>query len=95
MDFRNEQKCSKKGYEATMKELNKNIIGRNVIDMLLVRSVTHDMIKMSLTYLIFQKRKRDRQIKARECAGERPQKEYITKLESSSPCVKTHALLLS
>ena len=78
-----------------MKGLNKNIIGKNVIDMLPARSVTHDMMKMSLAYLMFLKRKRVGQCKARGCDDGRPQREYITKLESSSPCVKTHALFLS
>ena len=84
-----------KGYEATVKELNKNLIGKNVIDMLPARSVTHDMMKMSLTHLMFLKKKRAGQIKARGCAYGRPQRKYITKLESSSPCVKKHALFLS
>ena len=36
------------GYNATIKELDKNLIGKNVIDMLPARSITHDMMKMSL-----------------------------------------------
>ena len=84
-----------KGHETTVKELDKNLIGRNVIDMLPARSTTHNMMKISLAYLMFLKRKRSGQIKARGYAGGRPQREYITKLESSSPCVKTHALFLS
>ena len=83
------------GYEVTLKELDKNLIGKNVLDMLPPRSITHDMMKMSLDYLMFLKRKRFGMIKARGCADGRPQREYITKLESSSPCVKTHAQFLS
>ena len=78
-----------KGHEATVKELDKNLISRNVINMLRAQSIAHDMIKMSLAYL------RSGQVKARGCADSRPQQEYITKLESNSPCVKTHALFLS
>ena len=45
---------------------------------------------------MFLKRKRCGKVKARGCADGRPQREYnITKLESSSPTVKTHALFLS
>ena len=80
------------GYNATIKKLDKNLI---VIDMLPARSITHDMMKMSLAYLMFLKRKRFGKIKARGCADGRSQREYIIKLESSSPCVKTHALLFS
>jgi hypothetical protein len=83
------------GYIATVNELNKNLIGKNVLDMLEPKSVTYDMMKMSLGYLMFLKRKRCGKIKARGCADGRPQREYITKLESSSPTVKTHALFLS
>ena len=45
------------GYNATMKELNKNLIDKNVLDMLPARSITNDMMKMSLAYLMFLKRK--------------------------------------
>ena len=44
---------------------------------------------------MFLKRKRCGKVNARGCADGRPQREYITKLESSSPTVKTHALFLS
>ena len=84
-----------KGYMATVKELDKNFICRNTIDMLLARSITHNMMKMSLTYKMFLKRKRCGKIKARGCANSRSKREYITKLKLSSPCVKTHALFLS
>ena len=43
---------------------------------------------------MFLKRKWCGKIKARGCANSRSQREYITKLESSSPCVKTHVLFL-
>ena len=82
--------------KATVKELDKNIIGsRNVINMLLARSITHAMMKIFLVYLMFLKKKRYAKIKTRGCVNGRSQREYITKLESSSPCVKTHTLFLS
>ena len=81
------------GYRATVKELDKNLIGRNVIDFLLSKSVTHNMIEMSLTYLMFLKRKRFA-IKSRGCANGRSQQVFVTKLESSPPCVETHTLFL-
>ena len=77
------------GYEATIKELDKNLIGKNVMDMLPSKSITHDMMKILLAYLMFLRRKRCGKIKARGCADGRSQREYITKLEPSSPCVKT------
>ena len=94
--FQKGMKMFKKSrHKATVKELDKNLIGPNVIDMLPARSITHATIKMSPAYLTFLKRKRSGLIKARGCADGRPQHEYISKLQSSSPCVKTHALFLS
>ena len=84
-----------KGYTANMKELDKNLIGRNVIDMLPARSITHTLMKMSLAYLIFLKYKQCGKIKTRGYTDNRSQREYITKLELNSPCVKTEALFLS
>ena len=75
--------------------LNKNLIGKNVLDMLEPKLVTYEMMKMSLEYLMFMKRKRDENIKTKGCADGWPQREYITELESSSPMVKSHTLFLS
>lgn len=63
--------------------------------MLEPKLVTYEMMKMSLEYLMFMKRKRDGNIKTKGCADGWPQREYITKLESSSPMVKSHTLFLS
>jgi hypothetical protein len=59
------------GYDATVKELDENLIGRDVIRMLDPKSVTYDMFRMSLSYLMFLKRKRNGIIKARGCADGR------------------------
>ena len=85
----------KKGYKATMEELDENLLGKNVIDMLDPSDVSWGIFQMSLAYLMFLKRKRSGKIKARGCADGRPQREYITKLESSAPTVKIHALFVS
>jgi hypothetical protein len=52
------------GYDATVKELDENLIGRDVIQMIDPKSVTYDMFQMSLSYLMFLKRKRCGKIKA-------------------------------
>ena len=44
---------------------------------------------------MFLKRKRTSDIKARGCANGRPQREFISKDESSSPTVSTYALFIS
>ena len=46
------------GYDTTIKELDKNLVDKNVMDMLPAGSITNDMMKMSLGYLMFLKRKR-------------------------------------
>ena len=46
-------------------------------------------------YLMFLKRKRCGKIKARGCADGRPQREYLSKDESSSPTVSIYALMTS
>ena len=85
----------KLGYKVTVKEMDKNLIVRNMIDMLPARSITHAMMKISLAYLMFLKRKRYEKIEARGCTNDSSQREDITKLESCSPCVKTHTLFLN
>ena len=44
---------------------------------------------------MFLKRKRSGKIKGRGCADGRPQRDYITKEESSLPTVSLHALMAS
>ena len=63
--------------------------------LLLAKSITYDMMKMPLSYLMFLKRKRNGLVKERGSANGRPQREFSTKIESSTPCVMTHALFLS
>jgi hypothetical protein len=41
------------GYDATVKELDENLIGRDAIQMMDPRSITYDMFHMSLSYLMF------------------------------------------
>ena len=83
------------GYEATKVELDENLIGRDVVQMLPQKEVTSDIRKTALSYLMFLKRKRNGKVKARGCADGRPQREYITKEESSSPTVSLYALMSS
>ena len=62
--------------------------------MLPAKSVICDMVKISLAYLMLLKNKQCGKIKARSCADGRSQWEYVTKFESSSPCVKTQELFI-
>ncbi len=51
--------------------------------------------KGALRYLMFLKEKRCGTIKGRGCADGRPQRDYMTKQETSSPTVATEALMLT
>ena len=61
--------------------------------MLSSNNLTWDIIKQALGYIMFLKRKRSGKMKARGCADGRPQREYITKEESSLPTVSLYALM--
>ena len=77
--FQKEMKVFKNsGHEATVKVPDKNLIGQNVIDILPAQSITHAMMKMSLAYLMFLKRKKSGLIKTKGCADGQSQHEYIS-----------------
>jgi hypothetical protein len=82
-------------FEATMKELDDNLIGMEAVRMLKPNEVNKNVWSDALSYLMFLKRKRDGTVKARGCADGRPQREYITKDESSSPTVSIYPLMAS
>ena len=81
------------GIDATRNELADNLIGMNAIEMIPRRQLSIPRRMGALSYLMFLKRKRDGTIKARGCVDGRPQREYISKDESSSPTVSTYALM--
>jgi hypothetical protein len=83
------------GYEATVKELDDNLLGMGAVRMLKPSEVNKNIRYKALNYLMFLKRKRCGKIKARGCADGRPQREYISKDESSSPTVSIYALMTS
>jgi hypothetical protein len=83
------------GYEATVKELDDNLLGMGAVKMLKPSELSRTIRYESLNYLMFLKRKRCGKLKARGCADGRPQREYISKDESSSPTVSIYALMTS
>jgi hypothetical protein len=83
------------GYEATVKELDDNLLGMGAVKMLKPSEINKNIRYEALNYLMFLKRKRCGKIKARGCADGRPQREYISKDESSSPTVSIYALMTS
>jgi hypothetical protein len=83
------------GYEATVKELDDNLLGMGAVSMIAPSDVNKKIRFKALNYLMFLKRKRCGKVKARGCADGRPQREYISKDESSSPTVSIYALMTS
>jgi hypothetical protein len=62
------------GFEATMMELDDNLIGMGAVQMLEPNEVNKEVWCNVLSYLMFLKRKRDGTVKARGCADGRPQR---------------------
>ena len=83
------------GYNATVSELSDNLIGMDAVEMLDKSRITSDVFVNALSYLMFLKRKRTNVVKARGGADGRPQREFISKEESSSPTLSTYALFIS
>jgi hypothetical protein len=63
------------GYEATVKELDDNLLGMGAAQMLDPSKVSRNIRYEALNYLMFLKRKRCGKIKARGWANGRPQRE--------------------
>jgi hypothetical protein len=78
------------GYEATVKELDDNLLGMGAVKMLEPSELNRTIRCEALNYLMFLKRKRCEKIKAQGCADGRPQREYISKDESSPPTVSIY-----
>ena len=83
------------GYDATVSELSNNLIGMNEVYMFDKKQIKKDVCISALSYLMFLERKRAGDVKARGCADGRPQREYISKEESSLPTVSIYALFIS
>ena len=71
------------GYNAAIKTLYKNLLGMDTVEMLDVSEVNYKVHKNALSYLMFLRRKQSGDHKGRVCIEGRPQREYITKEESS------------
>ena len=81
------------GYDATVKDLEEKLIGRNCITMLDKDDVTNDIKNKALGYLLFLKCKQYGKIKDRGCVDSRPQQDYVTKEESIIPTILLSALM--
>jgi hypothetical protein len=82
------------GYEATVKELDNNLLRMDAVELLKPSKENKNIRYEALNYLMSLKTKIGK-IKARGCVDGRPQREYISKLESSSPTEFIYALMTS
>ena len=64
-------------YDANVSELCNNLIGMNTVDMLGKKQITKDICLNALSYLMFFKRRRTSDVKAREYVDGIPQRKYI------------------
>jgi hypothetical protein len=88
------KKLGDKGKQAVLNELQQ-LYDRDVIEPIDPSDLTPEERKGALRYLMFLKEKRDGMIKGRGCADGRPQRDYMTKEDTSSPTVATEALLMT
>ena len=83
-----------KGAEAVLKEL-KQLHDLSVVSPVHPRDMTKEQVKRALPYLMFLKRKRCGKIKGRGCADGRPQRDFISREEASSPTASLYAIVLT
>ena len=68
---------------------------RNVMNPLLPSEITDTIRERALGYLLFLKKKRNNDIKARGCADGRPQRVYKSKEETCSPTAATESVFIT
>jgi hypothetical protein len=88
------KKFGDQGKAAVLTEL-RQVYDRDVMDPVNKFNLTPAGRKGALPYLMFRKEKRGGTIKGRGCADGRPQRNYMSKKETSSPTVATEALILT
>eukprot|EP00957_Ditylum_brightwellii_P028037 2117083-Ditylum_brightwellii.AAC.1 len=102
MAFLTEQMSAKKGLKvfgdrgiaALEKEL-KQLIHREVMHPVDVKSLTRDQKISALRYLMFLKEKRSGEVKGRGCTDRRKQWVYKTKDKTHAPTVSTEAIFIT
>eukprot|EP00536_Pseudo-nitzschia_multiseries_P000823 jgi/Psemu1/1867/gm1.1867_g len=82
------------GVDAVLTKLQQ-LHDRGVIKVMDPKTLTQEMVQQSLQYLMFLKQKRTGKVKGQGCADGRPQREFITKEDSTSPTVSLYALMNS
>jgi hypothetical protein len=87
------KKFGDQGKAAVLVELQQ-LYGRDVMRPVNKYVLTPTERKGALRYLMFLKEKRCGTIKGRGCADGRPQRDYMSKQETSLPTVATEALIL-
>jgi hypothetical protein len=87
-------KFGDQGKQAMMAELQQ-LYDHDVMEAVSKKDLTYDKQGQALQYIMFLKEKRCGKIKGHGCADRSPQRDYMTKEDTSSPTVATEALMLS
>jgi hypothetical protein len=88
------KKFGTKGKDAVVAEL-RQLHNRDVMEPVDKYDLIAEERRGALRYLMFLKEKRCGKIKGRGCADGRPQRDYMTEEDTSSPTVATEALILT
>jgi hypothetical protein len=88
------EKFGTKGKDAVLEELQQ-LYDQDVMEPIDKNELSPEERKGALCYLMFLKEKRCGKIKGRGCADGRPQRDYMSKEDTSSPTVATEALMLT
>jgi len=88
------KKFGEKGNEALLKELSQ-LHQQEALLPINKEDMSRDEKKKALRYLMFLKEIRDSSIKARGCTDGWLQRDYMTKIETSSPTVSLEAMMIS
>ena len=88
------EKYGDRGISAIFKEM-KQINDREIVRPLKKHQIIREIQGKFLGYLMFLKKKRSGETKARGCADRRPQLLYKSKVDTSSPTVSTESLFIT
>jgi hypothetical protein len=88
------QQFGKQGESAVLKELNQ-FNKYEELEPQHAHDLSEEDKKKALLSLIFPKKKKDRNIKARSCANGNPQREHIAKEEAAAPTVALESVYIT
>ena len=83
------------GRAVTKKEIEENLLGMDVVNIVAPSDLNKKLCKEALPYLMFLKRKRTGKVKSRGVCDSFGMRSYISLKDTTSPTVSTYALMAS